>query len=102
MKITDSNYTENTVRNTPEAVEQRKVTSLKAHIDKKGKTSGERVDFSEKANDIRKINEVIQKTPDVREDKISVLKEKITSGTYHVSSRKIADKMLKEFIKEEL
>ena len=102
MKVTDIKSTKNPLENTAQEVDQKKVASLKTHLLKKGKTSGDRVDLSKKASDIKKINDIIQKTPNVREEKVAFLKEKIASGNYQVSGRKIADKMLEEFILEEI
>ena len=36
----------------------------------------------------------LKNIPDVREDKVKELTEKIESGTYHIDSRKIAEKIL--------
>ena len=36
----------------------------------------------------------LKNTPDIREDKVKELTEKIESGTYHIDSRKIAEKIL--------
>jgi negative regulator of flagellin synthesis FlgM len=102
MKVTDIKSTKNTLENSAQAVHQKKVSCLKTHLLKKGKVSGDRVNLSQKACDIKKISDIIQKTPDVREEKVAHLKEEIASGNYQVSGRDIADKMLEEFILEEI
>ena len=62
----------------------------------------ERVSLSRKASDINKIREIIQKTPDVRADKVALLRKKIADGDYGVNGKDIADKMLREFLLEDL
>lgn len=51
---------------------------------------------SQKAFDIAK------ETPDIREDRVSALKEQIQNGTYKVDAGNIADAMLREAAKEHL
>ena len=56
----------------------------------------EQVHLSSKANEIRQINQLLNQTADVREDRIKELRDQITSGTYQVSAEKIAGKMAGE------
>ena len=57
--------------------------------------------LSRKASDLNKVREIIQKTPDIREERIALLKEKIASGSYNVSGQEIAGKMLREHLLED-
>jgi negative regulator of flagellin synthesis FlgM len=56
----------------------------------------ERVDLSNKAKDIQKIKQVLDQTPEVREEKVQELKRQIESGSYAINPGRIADKMLGE------
>ena len=56
----------------------------------------ERVDLSNKAKDIQKIKQVLEQTPEVREEKVQELKRQIESGSYVINPDTIADKMLGE------
>jgi negative regulator of flagellin synthesis FlgM len=56
----------------------------------------ERVDLSNKAKDIQKIKQVLDQTPEVREEKVQELRRQIESGSYAINSGIIADKMLGE------
>ncbi len=58
----------------------------------------EKVTLSQKARDIKNIQEILRKTPDVREDRVAHLKKKITSGEYRVKGKDVADQMLREFL----
>lgn len=56
----------------------------------------ERVDLSAKAKEFQRIRQILDQIPDVREEKIQELKDRIESGNYAVDSGKVAAKMLGE------
>jgi negative regulator of flagellin synthesis FlgM len=56
----------------------------------------ETVDLSTRAKDIQQIRQIIDQTPDIREEKVVELKRQIDSGTYTVNSEKSAEKMVGE------
>jgi negative regulator of flagellin synthesis FlgM len=56
----------------------------------------ERVDISAKAKDFQRIRQILDQIPDVREEKIQELKDRIESGNYVVDSGKVAAKMVGE------
>jgi negative regulator of flagellin synthesis FlgM len=59
-------------------------------------TPEEKVDLSTKAKDIQGLKSAITNLPDVREEKVQELKNRIESGKYNVSGEKIAEKMVGE------
>ncbi len=61
------------------------------------KDAKDSVSFSAEAKDFQLIKEALQKTPDVRESKVTQLKTLIDSNQYHVKSEEIAKKMLHLF-----
>jgi len=77
-----------------------KIDSVKSEDEKPiGKGTAiatERVDLSNKAKDIQKIKQVLDQTPEVREEKVQELKRQIESGSYAINPGRIADKMLGE------
>ena len=77
-----------------------KIDSVKSEDEKpvgKGKAiATERVDLSNKAKDIQKIKQVLEQTPEIREEKVQDLKHQIQTGNYTINPAKIADKMLGE------
>jgi negative regulator of flagellin synthesis FlgM len=56
----------------------------------------ERVDLSAKAKEFQQIRQILDQTPDVRDEKVQELKDRIESGNYTVDSGKVAAKMLGE------
>lgn len=52
------------------------------------------VSISEKGKDVSEMTRTLKEMPDVRADKISDLKERIANGTYNVSGKDIASKII--------
>ncbi|MGD8343628.1 MAG: flagellar biosynthesis anti-sigma factor FlgM [Desulfobacterales bacterium] len=60
------------------------------------------VALSGAAKDIQEAQRKLEAIPDVREDKVAQLKEQIENGTYEIDEQKIADKMLKDALLNDL
>lgn len=56
----------------------------------------------QRADAMKKARDIARATPDVREDRVRELKEKIAKGEYQVESGQVADAMLAEAIRERL
>ena len=52
--------------------------------------------ISDAARRIQEARKQLEEIPDVREDKVSQLREQIQNGTYEINAEKIAGKMIKE------
>lgn len=57
-------------------------------------TTGDRVSVSPQARLFTEAYTAASNAPEVRQDKVNALKERIANGTYQVDSRKIAEKLL--------
>ncbi|MBF0330115.1 MAG: flagellar biosynthesis anti-sigma factor FlgM [Nitrospirae bacterium] len=90
----------------PDKIEAVPVTGLQgvSRVREKGYEKPEEVQksdqvtVSEKAKEIGRLQQEVQKMPDVRADKVDDVKEKIKAGTYNVKGEAVAGKMLKEAI----
>jgi negative regulator of flagellin synthesis FlgM len=102
MKISDDLPTLDKRSVSSKTADQGKVVPLKDSNDRHDQRGEERVSLSQKARDINKIREIVEKTPDVRADKVALLRKKIADGDYAVKGKDIADKMLREFLLEDL
>lgn len=60
------------------------------------------VNLSPALKEVQTIKEIIVAEPDVREDKVAELKERIESGRYEIDYPAVADKMVDSFIDEVL
>jgi len=63
---------------------------------------GDTVSLSREAKEVAAINRKLEETPDVREGKVSEIKDKIDSGTYTVDGQKAATNMLRESLINQL
>ena len=58
------------------------------------------VNLSQASKEVQLIKEIISSEPDVREDKVSALKERIESGKYRIDHEAVADKLVDSSIDE--
>lgn len=74
---------------------KRNVEKVSAN-DKQDSAAVERdaVSISEKGKDVSEMTRTLKEMPDVRADKIADLKERIANGTYNVSGKDIASKII--------
>jgi negative regulator of flagellin synthesis FlgM len=56
----------------------------------------EKVNLSTKAKDVQAIKNALAGVPEIREEKVQELKNRIEAGTYNVSGEKIAAKIVGE------
>ena len=56
--------------------------------------------LSARGQDMEKIFSVLKNTPDVRADRVALLKKLIEDGRYHVSIDDLAEKMIKDSLWE--
>ena len=65
-------------------------------------TKADTVELSNAAKNLQEAQKQLEAIPDVREDKVAELKEQVEKGTYEIDEQKIADKMLKEALLNDL
>ncbi len=79
--------------------EKAQATAEKAE---KQPTKTDTVVLSDAAKRIQEAKKLLDAIPDIREDKVAQLKEQIDNGTYEIDAEKIADKMLKDSLLNDL
>lgn len=60
------------------------------------------VELSRTAGELKRAQKALEDVPDIRQEKIERIKNRIENGTYEIKPDKIADKMLKESLKNDL
>jgi len=90
MKISDDKSTQDLLQYIKHAPDTQKATPSEIKVNKNSSIPVEKVDISGKAGDLNRIGEIVRKTPDIRAEKVELLKEKIASGSYNVSSQEIS------------
>lgn len=61
--------------------------------------ASEKMLVSDMGREVAKIQGQLKKTPDVRADKVKAIKSQVDSGSYYVSSDKIASKIVEDIVK---
>ena len=62
----------------------------------------EKVEISSKARDIQKVKNILDDLPDVRMEKVDKIKRSLENGTYNVQGEKVAQKMVRESLLDEI
>jgi negative regulator of flagellin synthesis FlgM len=57
-------------------------------------SDSDRLELSVRSREISHLEELIQSTPDVREDRVSQVRSQIERGTYNIKAEKIAEKII--------
>lgn len=59
--------------------------------------SSDQLDISNMGKNIQSTKQVVENVPDVREDLVASLKERMENGTYQVSPESFADKLIQAY-----
>lgn len=62
----------------------------------------DKVILSQEAKKIQEAKKLMDSIPDIREEKVAKIKAQIENGTYQVEEKKLAAKMIKESLLNEL
>lgn len=65
-----------------------------AAAQQRGQRAADEVTLSDTARKMASAHEAVKAAPDVRQDKVDAIKQQIDSGTYQVSARVLAQKMV--------
>lgn len=87
MKI---NYTPQVIR----SVKNYKKQISKTEAPKSRAMKPDKIEISASAKEVQRATAAYKKVPDIRESRVSELREKISKGEYNISSDKIAEAIL--------
>lgn len=57
----------------------------------------DRVEISQAGRDYQVAKQAIEKTPDIRTDKVNDIKKRMESGTYNIGAQEVADKLVDSY-----
>ncbi|MGF7143677.1 negative regulator of flagellin synthesis FlgM [Anaerotaenia torta] len=65
----------------------------------KSKNAGfsDKLEISKAGKDYQAAKQIVAHSPDVRESRVNEIKQRMESGTYHVSIQDLADKLVDEY-----
>lgn len=101
MKINDNNSSLNIRKYVSNIKDNRKIDGL-AEQGSSQTVKEDKVVLSPKSKEVQEATKLIKELPNISEEKVAKLKEQVDQGTYRIDGKKIAFKMLKESILDEL
>jgi len=101
MKIADKNPFINLEAYFESVKDQKRVNGSAKQAS--GRINGEdKVELSPKGKEIQEAKRLLESIPDVRNERITLIKKQIEKGTYQINGEKTAGKMLREMFLNEL
>ena len=76
-----------------------KTNSMKSTAKTKSSSFSDTLEISQLGKDYQVAKQIVAQTPDVREDKVNEIKQRLDAGTYDVSNEEVAEKLVEEFFK---
>lgn len=65
-----------------------------------GSSFSDKLEISQTGNDYRTARQVIDQIPDIREDKVNDIKNRLESGTYNINMEEVAEKLVNRYFDE--
>ena len=62
------------------------------------RSSGAQAESTPEAGEVQRVVSIVAQEPDVREDIVAALRERINSGNYHVTGEQIGEMMVRRFL----
>ena len=101
MKITGKNPYVNLDAQTKNVKDNKKIDAPLRQTSKEV-SKGDKVVLSPEAKKIQETKELMDSIPDIREEKVAQIRAQIENGTYRIKEEKLAAKMIKESLLNEL
>ena len=96
MKVNDLSQGSNQIQYVNQSNPQDKPSAAQDVKNKEGLV--DKVELSAESKELKKINDVLEMTPDVRADRVAELKKQIQEDRYQVDSEAVAGKMIDQTI----
>jgi negative regulator of flagellin synthesis FlgM len=74
-------------------------SSVEKNGAEKNSVSGAKAEISPRGKEFARAKEAASNAPDIREDRVQALKQKIADGKYNIDAHGIADRMVDEHMK---
>ncbi|NLK27005.1 MAG: flagellar biosynthesis anti-sigma factor FlgM [Clostridiales bacterium] len=74
--------------------------NIKSTADIKKSSFADKLEISQIGKDYQVAKQILKSVPDVRKDRVNEIKARIASGTYDVSAREVADKLVDNYFNE--
>ncbi|MBE5967366.1 MAG: flagellar biosynthesis anti-sigma factor FlgM [Lachnospiraceae bacterium] len=71
--------------------------NIKSTKSVKGASFSDKLEISQTCKDYQIARNTLKSVPDVREERVKEIKERIASGTYNINSEEVADKLIENY-----
>ena len=83
-------------------VKDKKITDTSAKVVHTEAVKEDKVVLSPEVKEFQRAKRLIGSIPDIRDEKVDMIKKELEAGTYRIDGKKIAHKMIKESLLNEL
>lgn len=73
-----------------------KATNVKSTAKVKGTGFSDMLEISQTGKDYQVAKQIVARTPDIRESKVSDIKARMEAGTYHITIEDVANKLVEK------
>lgn len=73
---------------------------IKSTTNVKGTSYSDKLEISQTGKDYQIAKQALKSIPDVREDRVKEIKERMESGTYNVSAEEVVNKLVDNYFNE--
>lgn len=77
-----------------------KTNQVKSQASTPGASFSDRLEISQTGKTYQIAKQYVTATPDVREDKVNEIKQKISTGTYQMSNEELANALIQKYFDE--
>ena len=79
-----------------------KTNSVKSTAKAKGTSFSDTLELSQTGKDYQVAKQIVARTPDIREEKINDIKQRMEAGAYHVSTVDVVNKLADKFFDDSI
>jgi negative regulator of flagellin synthesis FlgM len=77
-----------------------KTSNVKSSAKAKNASFSDMLEISQTGKDYQVARPIVARTPDVREDRVNDIKQRMEAGTYNISAEETADKLVDNYFDE--
>ncbi len=100
MKVSDVNQEGKTIQSIQQAGKLTPPEKNQNDKEINPSSAKDSVYLSSEAKELEKIHDILEGTPDMRAEKVGILKKAIESGQYQIDNGTVADQMIKDALLE--
>ncbi|MDF2537037.1 MAG: hypothetical protein K0S76_58 [Herbinix sp.] len=65
-----------------------------------GSSFSDMLEISQTGKDYQVARQIVSRTPDIRQDRVNEIKQRMEAGTYNINTEEVADKLIESYFDE--